>query len=483
MSVRPVLEESSRFSLKRALLGEHTTIQTTEIQPPPLQLPTAYHTPVKTTAQPATALSFKFNLKPHNAPAIPHQPTPVKNASFTFASFTETGRPASQAPPPTSIQTTASLSRSKDDVMRLSSIVDSSNAKIAALSERLSNTEASLQKANAAFTTERSRARELKARLTQQTNAATTEISKLKELCNNKMTQPTNSADAAFKTLAKVKEQLELKHEEIDKLKSEAVETRASIALERKAMQEAISTATAVDTAAVDTAAVDTATALATAAATAMTETIATLSNERDQALECVESVKSANTKLETDTESAIVQMHAWQNLHALDKTHFQTKLSQAETECQLLKQKVETHAQQMSRLDDVNCFPISAWSHYDNPRIHDEGHHNDTQEIFVEKRSTDSKFKNKPHPVLSSTSLCCSGATATLHGESPFATGIAQTQLDPRVEKLIAAVSADLIKSALGSRGEYLLASGMSPSDIANELKELEGADDEPSA
>jgi len=102
---------------------------------------------------------------------------------------------------------------------------------------------------------------------------------------------------------------------------------------------------------------------------------------------------------------------------------------------------------------------------------------------VFVEKKTTDSNKYGSA--VLVSASLRCprSVRIATLHSDTFFtsqmATGDSSANaVDEKVQKLIAAVSADIIKSAMGSRSEYLLASGMASDAVEKELEALRGDD-----
>ncbi|MDA9603576.1 hypothetical protein N9S30_00310, partial [bacterium] len=111
---------------------------------------------------------------------------------------------------------------------------------------------------------------------------------------------------------------------------------------------------------------------------------------------------------------------------------------------------------------------------------------------VFVEKKTSSMCNDSYVPTLLVSASLCCpkSGRIATLHSDTasilPFSNLPCQSSTegsvavpDEKVRKLIAAVSADIIKSALGSRSEYLLASGMNLEAVEKELEALRGGED----
>lgn len=106
------------------------------------------------------------------------------------------------------------------------------------------------------------------------------------------------------------------------------------------------------------------------------------------------------------------------------------------------------------------------------------------TSEVFVEKQNTD--YTGARTLSLSRQSAADSYTKVSLHTGLPFLSAVqgpytgdvssttALHGVDTKVQKLIAAVSADIINSALSLRSEYLLASGMSEEAVALELEAL---------
>jgi hypothetical protein len=565
MSVRPVLEEGSRFSLKKALIGEDGVLaasspisaapsvqqqqqQQLQQQRPPNMAPslrtltfTPASTAINAAAGPRQTLSFKFDIAapPMGSVAavasVPSPPPPPpalapKAKGLTFSSFSGSGGSATK--PSTSYASSTSMAKSladsKNDVLRLSAIVDSMNAKLSALTEKLQNTEMSLNKANSAFVAERSRARDLKTKLTADTSAAAVEIAKLREQVSNKMTLPTTSNDAAFKTLAKVKEQLEMKHDEIDRLQASmasvsherdnAAAEIESITSERQAMTEAMTAAIRERDEAVkllEAATAATAVAAATAAASA------TEAASEDAAL------ASSLLQAREEAATAVTQLEECKSMHESERCNFEARLSEATAECQSLREQLvlgspaadltttlqpETMSTPVPTTDDDPFFDVQTPTgcgeyHAFETRldgeyrsdVSDDDDDNDPttgtvmrSSVFVEKKTSVGYNDRYLPTLLVSASLRCpkSGRIATLHSETasmlPFSNLYGQSSTegsvpvaDEKVKKLIAAVSADIIKSALGSRSEYLLASGMNSEAVKKELEALRGNED----
>jgi len=404
-----------------------------------------------------------------------------------------------------------SFDDSKNDVLRLSAIVDTMNSKLSAITEKLQHTEVSLAKANAAFVAERSRARYLKAKLAADTSAAAAEISKLREHVNTKMTIPTTSnADAAFKTLAKVKEQLESKHDEIDSMhaciasvskeRDSAVESIESITSEHRAMADAMATAVQERDDAV----------LLLEAATA-----AVASEELAATAVASEELTSSLTQARNEAATTAFHLQECKAMNESEKCCFEAKLSELTRECTMLKEQIilgspaadttvtlkpeppptetqistPTNGQVLDVQTPTGCGDYYLFEA--NPEleyISDDDENAPTTgsrpSVFVEKKTTDSNKYGST--VLVSASLSCprSGRIATLHSDTFFTSQMATTgdssanATDEKVQKLIAAVSADIIKSAMGSRSEYLLAAGMDSVAVEKELDALRGDD-----
>ena len=509
MSVRPVLEEGSRFSLKRAFIGEERVFTaSTPIVAPKVQqqqqpvnltssLRALSFTPaaieIDTAAVPKQALSFKFNIATPQVAPVPSIPSTQKAKGLTFSSFGGSGGPASTSFA-SSTKMKKSFDDSKNDVLRLSAIVDTMNSKLSAITEKLQNTEASLAKANAAFVAERSRSRDLKARLAVDKSASEAEISKLRDHVNTKMTIPkTSNTDAAFKTLAKVKEQLESKHDELDSMHA----CMAAVSHERDTATVAIESITSEHR--------------------AMADAMATAVQERDDAVLLLEAATTAAATAEAASEAlastaVASEAAAALHLHESEKCSFEAKLSELTLECASLREQIilgspatdTTLTLQPDRptetptnnIDLVLDAPTGCGDYHGfgvHPELEYTSDDDDEEvprigtshgpSVFVEKKTTDSNKYGSA--VLVSASLRCprSVRIATLHSDTFFtsqmATGDSSANaVDEKVQKLIAAVSADIIKSAMGSRSEYLLASGMASDAVEKELEALRGDD-----
>lgn len=400
--------EASRFSLRTSVFGigdappsATATTAASAVVPPPAHLAQHHARPAQHLARPATTatpttpprapatLTFSFQSlggKPTQA-AQAAQAAQLSQASQAqtlqaIARLAEEQRRRASMAPPTSTASAsgASLTRtlpsgyinggtqrvdSHAEIMRLSATIDTLNGKIASQADRLQRTEASLQRANRAMTSERATSNARLLRMQNDMKEFKAREASIRENALAQARREVQKSTTSFGESVKRAEEYDLKMQELK-------ERVKSISSERDTLSGRISTLTtelASAAAKADAAAAAEATAVAEATAAAEAAEAAAVSNKTTEAMQAMEALQRVRDEMATATaekNDLATRLADAETLRAATQTELEQAFEQR-AEAQALVQQSSDEMQALAsenerlkaKLDEIVSFPL----------------------------------------------------------------------------------------------------------------------------